>query len=161
MHLRFFAWTSANILAFSLWYYNSYTIYQLPSLVIKPATPTILIILAILKQLAKTEASALTPSKPRKRKLSTFKFRFICPNGSSTFCLRSAYIFWDSSSSYWASSFCFSSALNGRVIALPLWYLVHLQKWQHRLQVEPPLYTFTLLSVLVKLYFRIWPWGQM
>ena len=75
--------------AISLWYYDYYAIYQLPSLAIKPVTPTILIILAILKQLDKIEASALTPSKPRNKKPVTFKLCFKWPNGSSTFCLRS------------------------------------------------------------------------
>jgi hypothetical protein len=61
-----------------------------PGFAITPDTLIMLIIRAILKQLANTDVSALTPSSPLKRKLSTFKLRFICPNGSSTFCLRSS-----------------------------------------------------------------------
>jgi len=44
--------------------------------------PMMLIIRLILKELARSEDSAFTPSKPLKRKASTFKFRLICPNGS-------------------------------------------------------------------------------
>ncbi len=87
--IKLFSQTPVKVPAISLWYCDYYTIYQLPSLAIKPATPTILIILAILKQLDKMEASALTPSKPRNKKPVTFKLCFKWPNGSSAFCLRS------------------------------------------------------------------------
>ena len=78
----------------------SYTLFQWASWVIRPETPTRVIIRAILKQLVKREASAWTPSKPRKRKASIFKFRLMWPKGSSTFCLRRAYIFCESGVSY-------------------------------------------------------------
>ncbi len=86
---KLFSQTPVKISAISLRYYDYYAIYQLPSLAIRSVTPTILIILAILKQLDKIEASALTPSKPRNKKPVTFKLCFKWPNGSSTFCLRS------------------------------------------------------------------------
>jgi hypothetical protein len=84
-----FLQTSDKISAADLQYHDSHATYHPPSLVIKPPTPIILIILVILKQLDNTDASALTPSRPRKRKLPTFKLCLIWPNGSSTFCLRS------------------------------------------------------------------------
>ena len=87
--IKLYSQTPVKISAISLWYCDYYAVCQLPSLEIKPVTPTILIILAILKQLDKMEASALTPSKPRSKKPVTFKLCFKWPNGSSAFCLRS------------------------------------------------------------------------
>ena len=88
-NIKPFSQTSVKISAVSLRYSDFRAIHHPPSLVIKPATPTMLIILAILKQLDKIEASALTPARPRNKKPLTFKLCFIWPNGSSTFCLRS------------------------------------------------------------------------
>jgi hypothetical protein len=45
--------------------------YQLPSLAIKLVTPTILIILAMLKQLDRIDISALTPASPLNKKPCT------------------------------------------------------------------------------------------
>ena len=87
---RLFSQTSVKISATSLWYYDYYAIYQLPSLAIKQVTPTILIILAMLKQLDRIDISALTPASPLNKKPLTFRLCLMWPNGSSTFCLRRA-----------------------------------------------------------------------
>jgi len=68
---------SKNI-GFYTQHYNANAVFQLVSFAINPVTPIMLIILAILKQLANRDVSALTPSRPRNKKLSTFKLCFIC-----------------------------------------------------------------------------------
>ena len=84
----FFTKVGQNIDCFLCWY-DFHTIHHPPSCVTKSATPTMLIILTMSKQLHKIDASALTPARPRNKKSATFKLCFICPNGNSAFCLRS------------------------------------------------------------------------
>ena len=97
--------------------------------------PKMVIIRLTLKQVAKSEVSACTPSLPRSIKASVFRFRLICPKGCSALHLRRAYITCDASCSYCSSNLCLASSFLSRMILRPFFAVVHCPKFEQLRQV--------------------------